>query len=1164
MGKPLVAIDSSLYVIAAICLLFSSSGTIHSTSALSVRGKTYHETEMRSKEVVLQEREEHEDALLVVNKWRHIARWVPNAPDKRSKQQATAVTIHATVPKSVKNGTKEQLPTEVMMVMFGGTNSSNAYLNNITWMYDYKINSWRNVTVQKHPTVYKGHSLVTLCNDTVVLFGGVNTQKNFSNETWIFQASKQNWTQIFPSTGGNTLWPRAYHSAVTMKSPNATCTCPDSMFVYGGRLYNNTDSSELWELRCQTNSLQWTWLKRNKQHSNYQNWPPPGCNFLAASNQKTSLYLYGLTNSDGDQYKLWNLLLTVSGDVEWTVVFELARNRSPGHTVMDLNLKSLTAQYMTIGKENHYFIVCCPLYAFDFQVMMWKLPQVFYETASQAVPCLRYPSSAAVNDQLVIFGGSSCNAENNIDFNKLWNLTLANTRAWLWEQKEPPLTGPLRGRGGMAADINYKKNKLYVYGGLLMNPYGYDLMLSDSSIWTLDIRERRWGASLMPFSPPPLFGQTGIMLNIGFVVVGGKSESGKNGTLGSKTWIFDDDKNVWVYYYHETVNNRMWHSAARKNSHIMVIFGGLKYEGNQMIALNDTWQLTVHSGSNAEDSTYKWKQLESNSSVLSGRFGHTAVIINNTMIVYGGSTGSSQRGSANYICQSVVWMYDILSKRWENYSGSVKRCLHSAATIGTKMIIVGGCSTIPSSLLTGEQLMTCPDSSSDMLAFTLDATLSKVLKVEYLQVSNWIDGSFLAASLLPWQNGTLSLLGGFPADIPEDGNFYDGTTKAISVIRPGCNPGFVSSNFSLHYCHQCSFRQYPNAARNNCSFCPQGLTIPKGGYPVTGQWNCSHCINSTSYCQNGKCHVVEGENNVRRAYCSCPFGFENIPADSNENEVSVCQPIYLAEEIGAILAIVIVISLIIMAVRVARRHFKQALETREGELRDLANIWVIDSRELKLLERIDSTAPGGFGDVYRAEYREFIVAVKKLQDLQRIDACEREFEREIKFMRTVRHPNIVLFLGGGRFHDDGCPFLVLEYMSRGSLGAILKDDLITITDDQKIRFCLDAAKGMKFLHGLSPPRVHRDLKSNNLLVSKHWVVKVADFGSARLIREDRPLDDTASGEFSQLSDSAPLLGRNSQLSIGVGTTQWSAPELLSGQIYGSPVDVYRYGYTKNA
>ena len=107
-----------------------------------------------------------------------------------------------------------------------------------------------------------------------------------------------------------------------------------------------------------------------------------------------------------------------------------------------------------------------------------------------------------------------------------------------------------------------------------------------------------------------------------------------------------------------------------------------------------------------------------------------------------------------------------------------------------------------------------------------------------------------------------------------------------------------------------------------------------------------------------------------------------------------------------------------------------------------------------------------------------------------------EFQREAEFMRTIRHPNIVLFLGGGIMVDTSdknaqIPFLVVELMSRGTLLSVLKDQTVHIDHQQRLRMALDIAKGMRFLHGLTPPRIHRDLKSANLLVSEHFVVKVS-------------------------------------------------------------------------
>jgi len=69
----------------------------------------------------------------------------------------------------------------------------------------------------------------------------------------------------------------------------------------------------------------------------------------------------------------------------------------------------------------------------------------------------------------------------------------------------------------------------------------------------------------------------------------------------------------------------------------------------------------------------------------------------------------------------------------------------------------------------------------------------------------------------------------------------------------------------------------------------------------------------------------------------------------------------------------------------------------------------------------------------------------------------------------------------------------------GSLMSVIQTNDSVFTLQQKLSFCIDAANGMTYLHSSHPPHIHRDLKPQNLLVTSNWRVKIADFGTAKLL-----------------------------------------------------------------
>jgi serine/threonine protein kinase len=192
--------------------------------------------------------------------------------------------------------------------------------------------------------------------------------------------------------------------------------------------------------------------------------------------------------------------------------------------------------------------------------------------------------------------------------------------------------------------------------------------------------------------------------------------------------------------------------------------------------------------------------------------------------------------------------------------------------------------------------------------------------------------------------------------------------------------------------------------------------------------------------------------------------------------------------------------------------------------------WEIAEAQLNFHDKI---ASGAFGVLYRGHYCGQEVAIKVLKTGEKASAEEvqREFAQELRILKKVRHKNIVQLIGAMTKPPRLC--LVTEFMKGGSALQFLHKHA-PLKLPTLLRMSLGVAKGMDYLHKVSV--VHRDLKTANLLMDENDVVKVADFGVARVTSTD-----------------------GTCMTAETGTYRWMAPEVIAHQHYTHKCDVFSYG-----
>ncbi|CAN6312060.1 unnamed protein product [Urochloa humidicola] len=248
--------------------------------------------------------------------------------------------------------------------------------------------------------------------------------------------------------------------------------------------------------------------------------------------------------------------------------------------------------------------------------------------------------------------------------------------------------------------------------------------------------------------------------------------------------------------------------------------------------------------------------------------------------------------------------------------------------------------------------------------------------------------------------------------------------------------------------------------------------------------------------------------------------------------------------IAFVMSVAILSTIVIIIIYV--RSKRKSQERTSNNERDMLSVWNFDGR-LAFEDIIRATenfhdkyiiGEGGYGKVYRAQLQNGrLVAVKKLHPTEEEMNDERRFRSEMEILLQIRQRSIVKFYGFCSHSEY--KFLVYDYIEKGNLHMTLENEVTAKELDWQKRSNLikDVAQAISYLHhDCSPPIIHRDITSNNILLDRTFKAYVSDFGTARVLKPD-------SSNWSALA----------------GTYGYIAPELSYTSVVTEKCDVYSFG-----
>uniref|UniRef100_A0ACD5TRR9 Uncharacterized protein n=1 Tax=Avena sativa TaxID=4498 RepID=A0ACD5TRR9_AVESA len=222
--------------------------------------------------------------------------------------------------------------------------------------------------------------------------------------------------------------------------------------------------------------------------------------------------------------------------------------------------------------------------------------------------------------------------------------------------------------------------------------------------------------------------------------------------------------------------------------------------------------------------------------------------------------------------------------------------------------------------------------------------------------------------------------------------------------------------------------------------------------------------------------------------------------------------------------------------RARRKHQEMEEEEEFEELQGTPMRFTFQQLKVATEQFTDKLGEGGFGSVFKGQFGEDSIAVKRLD---RAGQGKREFSAEVQTIGSIHHINLVRLIGFCA--EKSHRLLVYEYMPKGSLDRWIyrrhDNNAPPLDWSTRCKIITHIAKGLSYLHEECTKRIaHLDVKPQNILLDDNFNAKISDFGLCKLIERD----------ISQV------------VTRMRGTPGYLAPEWLTSQIT-EKADVYSFG-----